>query len=378
MLGALIGAGCYVGVRFAVVFPGAHSAAAFVQRRHFTQQHQPEFALPGIQGLGSELFLLGCQQVGGIFVNPRHQSVTGSGNHAAFVHFEQLLQQFLVLPVGLSQCFPLGGVVRILEGEQGRAGTQGLLRLGVDDGHRAREGRGVPGAVDFQNPLPRTGNGNPLAHLVALVFDGHNQQAAEVTLHPAGDFLAVRQGNGHRFSGGQGGIHSEPDAHLAVQAQYRQSPMLQHDGLHPVALLGVDQFHPAPGGGRDLRGRLFIGHSRNLLSHRGHGILNLRNGGHDADLVHSRKRVALADKIPVFHKEFRNFHIFWNRDILGIPGFQGSAAVDGGADGAHGGVGAENAGLGAVLLLLLPGHQGHERQSQHNKRQHAPEDVPPY
>ena len=316
--------------------------------------------------------------MGGVFVNSRHHSVTGGGNHAAFVHFEQLLQQLLVLPVGLGQRFPLGGVVRVLEGEQGRAGTQSLLRLGVDYGHRAREGRGVPGAVDFQNPLPRAGNGDSLAHLVALVFNGHHQLSAEVRFHPAGDFLAVRQGNDHRFPGGQGGVHGEPDAHLAVKAQHRQSPMLQHDGLHPVALLGVDQLHPAPGGGRNLRRRLLAGIGFHLFSHCGHGILNFCNGGHDADLVHGGKGVAFADKIPIFHKKFRNFHIFGDGNILIFPGFQGSAAVDGGADGARAYIGAEDTGLGAVLGLLLPGHQGHERQPQHNKGQHAPEDVPFY
>ena len=77
--------------------------------------------------------------------------------------------------------------------------------------------------------------------------------------------------------------------------------MLQHDGLHPVAFLGVDQLHPAAGGGGDLRGRLFIGGGFHLLSYLLHGGLNLRDGGHDADLVHRRQRVAFLDKITVFH-----------------------------------------------------------------------------
>ena len=61
--------------------------------------------------------------MGGILVDAGNQTVTGGGDHAGLVHFEQLLQQLLVFPVGLGQGFPLGGVVRVLEGEQGRAGA---------------------------------------------------------------------------------------------------------------------------------------------------------------------------------------------------------------------------------------------------------------
>ena len=232
--------------------------------------------------------------------------------------------------------------------------------------------------MDFQRARARVFHRNGLAHLVALVLNRHHQFTAEVTFHPAGDLLAVCQRDGDRFPGGKGRIHGKPDAHFAVKAQHRQGPMLQHDGLHPVALLGVDQLHPASGGGGNLRRRFFIGGGFHLFSHRGHGILNFRNGGHDADLIHCRKRVALADKITVIYQKFFNLHIRRNADILGISGFQCAAAVDGGADGADRGIGTEDAGLGAVVLLLLPGHQGHQRQPEGKQRQYAPEDIPLY
>ena len=316
--------------------------------------------------------------MGAVFINTGNHSVTGGGNHAGFVHFEQLLQEFLVFPVGFGKNFPLGGIIRVLEGEQRRPGIQGLLRLGIDGGHRAREGCSLPWAVDFQLSRANTGNGNGLAYRIALVRNRHHQLAAEVRFHPSGNFFSVRQSDGHSVSGGKVRACGEPDAQLAVQTQHRQSPMLQHDALHPVAFPGVDQFHPSAGGCGNLRGCFFVGIGFHLFFHSGHGVPNFGDGGHDTDLVHSGKGVALADHIPVFHQKFGDFHIFRNRNILRLSGFQCASAVDGTLDGADGGVGAEDTGLRAVLGLLLPGHQRHERQPQHSKRQHTPEDVPLY
>ena len=314
--------------------------------------------------------------MGAVRVNAGNQAVAGGGNDARILPGQKLLKQLLIFPMSFGQQLPLGGVVRVLQGEKASSGGHRLFQADIHLGNGAVEGGGQPGIVDFQGTGAKTFQRHGVAYGVAVVGDGHGQLPVQIGFHPAGDGFPGIQGHVNGVAGNQLGGNGQGDAHPAVQAQQRQSPVLHQHLGHGIAGARVNGLHPASGRGGDGGGGFFIGIDFHLLFHGSHGSPYFGDGGEGGNLVDFRHRVAFFDLLAVFHQEFGDFHLRGQLNVLAVPGFQGAAAPDDGLDGAFLDLRFQHARHRAVLGILLPGQGGQHCQTCHHHRQHSPQDVP--
>ena len=129
------------------------------------------------------------------------------------------------------------------------------------------------------------GDFNGLAHFITFIFHCDHQNAIQIGFHPAGDFRSIGQGNTYAVSGGKIRIPFNIHGHKPVQAQNSQRAIPKHDIHDTFTFLAVDQFYPSAGLGCNRVRYRFICYIRHFLHQVLHGLLNLGDCGHNADMI---------------------------------------------------------------------------------------------
>ena len=278
------------------------------------------------------------------------------------------------------QGIPGTGIIRILQGKESGAVPDIGIFLGGNGAHPPGEGRSLPGVVNGKL-TPSDGNiilvrnRNRSIHFIIVVFHGDHHTAVQIALHPAEDGFSAVKGDRNTVACSVSGGCFQFHGHHAVQTQHSQGSVAQHHILHAVTGLGKDLLHPSAGNRLDRRGSFLIFCLGHLFPDVFHAVPDLDDGGHDADLVHRRHRVAFFYKITVFHQKLRNLHALGQFYVHGVSGGQGTAAPEAQFQIARLDGALQNTGHRTVCLRFTAGKQGHGCQQRNQCHNGDPGDV---